>query len=183
VFNLREIMTDLRYPIGQYEPAPYSEALREEWIADIRFLPQAIEHAISNLSEEQIQTPYREGGWTVHQLVHHVADSHINAYCRFKLGLTEEKATIRPYDENLWVGTADVTNLPINISITLLHALHAKWVELLKSLSAEALQARTVYHPEHKKEFSLWVLLGMYAWHSRHHTAHIMALRERNGWH
>lgn len=173
---------NLRYPNGQYELKPYSDAQREEWLADIRFLPQAIENAISNLDEEQIHTPYRDGGWTVHQLVHHVADSHINAYCRFKLGVTEDNPTIRPYDENLWVGTADVSNLPINISITLLHALHARWVEVLNDLTAEDLQQRTVYHPEHKKEFTLWVLLGMYAWHSRHHVAHITALRERKGW-
>ncbi len=174
-------MTDLRYPIGKYEPKPYSVEQKEEWLSDIRFLPQAIEHAISNLNEDQIQTPYREGGWTVHQLVHHVADSHINAYSRFKLGLTENNPTIRPYDENLWVQTSDVTNLPINVSITLLHALHAKWYELLRHLTAEDLQ-KTVYHPEHKKEFTLWLLMGMYAWHSRHHVAHITALRERNGW-
>jgi hypothetical protein len=113
--------------------------------------------------------------------VHHVADSHINAYCRFKLGLTESAPTIKPYEENLWVETADVTNLPINISITLLHALHAKWYEMLKALSADDLQ-RTIYHPEQKKEITLWVLLGMYAWHSRHHVAHITALRSRKGW-
>jgi uncharacterized damage-inducible protein DinB len=172
---------DHRYPIGQYEPRPYANELKEEWLADIRYLPQAIEQAISNLDEEQLHTPYREGGWTVHQLVHHVADSHINAYCRFKLGLTENNATIRPYDENQWVALADVQNLPVNISITLLHALHARWYELLRNLTAEDLQ-KTVYHPEHKKEFTLWVLLGMYAWHSRHHTAHITALRERKGW-
>lgn len=173
---------DLRFPIGKYEPKPYSDDLREEWQADIRFLPQAIETAILNLSEAQIQTPYREGGWTVHQLVHHVADSHINAYCRFKLGVTEANPTIRAYDEKLWAETADVENLPVNISITLLHTLHARWFELLKSLSAADLQQRTVYHPEHKKEFTIWLLLGMYAWHSRHHVAHITALRERKGW-
>jgi hypothetical protein len=172
---------DLRYPIGLYEPEAYADELRETWLADIRFLPQAIEHAITNLTEEQIHTPYRDGGWTVHQLVHHVADSHINAYCRFKLGLTENAPTIKPYEENLWVETADVTNLPINISITLLHALHAKWYEMLKALSAGDLQ-RTIYHPEQKKEITLWVLLGMYAWHSRHHVAHITALRSRKGW-
>lgn len=172
---------DLRYPIGLYKPKPYAEALRAEWQADIRFLPQAIEHAISNLNEAQLHTPYREGGWTVHQLVHHVADSHINAYCRFKLGLTETNPTIKPYDENLWVATADVVHLPINVSITLLHALHSRWYELLKSLTEEAYQ-RTVFHPGHQKQFTLWELLGSYAWHSRHHTAHITALRARKRW-
>lgn len=172
---------DLRYPIGPYEPQDYADDLREQWLADIKFLPQAIEHAVANLDEFQLQTPYRDGGWTVHQLVHHIADSHMNAYCRFKLGYTEEVPTIRPYEEKLWAVTADVQHLPINISITLLHALHARWHEFLNHLSPADWQ-RTVYHPEHKKEFSLWVLLGMYAWHGRHHTAHIAGLRERKGW-
>lgn len=174
-------MPDLRYPIGKYAPKPFSTEQKEEWLADIKFLPQAIEHAITNLNEAQLHTQYREGGWTVNQVVHHVADSHINAYCRFKLGLTEENPTIRPYDENLWAVTTDVQNLPINISITLLHALHSRWHEFLKNFSDQDFQ-RTIYHPEHKKEFTLWELLGSYAWHGRHHTAHITTLRERRGW-
>lgn len=174
-------MVDLRYPIGQYEPKPFSEAQKEEWLADVRFLPQAIEHAVTNLDEAQLQTPYREGGWTVHQLVHHVADSHINAYCRFKLGYTEDKATIRPYAQELWAETADVRELPINVSLTLLHAAHLRWVKFLESFTQTDFE-RTIYHPEHKKEFTLWHLLGMYAWHGRHHTAHITALRERMKW-
>src|SRR5687768_3245255 len=115
-------MSDSRYPIGKYEPQAFSNELKEQWLADVKFLPQAIESAINNLDEHQLQTPYREGGWTVHQVVHHVADSHLNAYCRFKLGYTEGKATIRPYEEKLWAETADVKNLPVNISITLLFA-------------------------------------------------------------
>jgi hypothetical protein len=172
---------DLRYPIGQYEPMPFAADLLEEWLADIKFLPQAIENAIRNLDEAQLQTPYREGGWTVHQVVHHVADSHMNAYCRFKLGYTETNPTIRPYDEGLWAKTADVQHLPINISITLLYALHYRWHEFLKSLTEADFQ-RTVFHPEYQKEFTLWHLLGMYAWHSRHHVAHITGLRERKNW-
>lgn len=174
-------MTDLRYPIGKYEPKPYSETLKEEWLADIQFLPQAIEYAITNLDEAQLQTPYRDGGWTVHQLVHHVADSHMNAYIRFKLGYTEENVTIKPYNEKDWADTADVKNLPVNISITLLHALHKRWYEFLKSFT-EADYHRTVYHPEQQKEYTLWQFLGLYAWHSRHHVAHITELRNRNGW-
>lgn len=172
---------DLRYPIGHYTPKPYSEAQRDEWLADVRFLPEAIEHALSNLDESQLQTPYREGGWTVHQLVHHVADSHLNAYCRFKLGFTEESPTIKPYEEGLWAQTADVKALPVNVSVTLLHALHQRWTSFLESLS-EHDYSRTVYHPEKKVELTLWHLLGMYAWHSRHHTAHIITLRERKRW-
>ena len=173
--------TDLRYPIGEYTPQPYSHALKEQWLTDIKFLPQLVEHTVANLDEFQLNTPYRPGGWTVNQVVHHIADSHLNAYSRFKLGYTEETPTIRPYDEKKWSETSDVQNLPINISLTLLHALHARWHEFLSHFS-QADWERTVYHPEHKKEFTLWSLMGMYAWHGRHHAAHITALRERMGW-
>lgn len=172
---------DVRYPIGQYEPQPFSEERKEEWLADIRFLPGAVEQALTNLDEAQLHTPYREGGWTVHQLVHHIADSHLNAYCRFKLGYTEERPTIRPYEEKRWAETADVKAVPVNVSLTLLHALHQRWYRFLQSFTDDDFN-RTVYHPEHKKEFTLWHLLGLYAWHGRHHTAHITALRERMNW-
>ncbi len=172
---------DHRYPIGKYEPQPYSEELKEEWLADIKYLPRSIEHAIINLDEAQLQAPYRDGGWTVHQVVHHVADSHMNAYIRFKLGYTEENATIRPYDEKKWANTSDVQNLPINISITLLHALHQRWWDFLVHFTEQD-YLKTVFHPEYKKEFTLWHLLGMYAWHSKHHVAHITELRNRKGW-
>ncbi|HEX6334818.1 MAG TPA: putative metal-dependent hydrolase [Flavisolibacter sp.] len=172
---------DLRYPVGKYEPQEYSEELKEQWLAEIRFLPNSIEQAISGLDEKQLATPYRDGGWTVHQLVHHIADSHMNAYIRFKLGYSEENPTIKPYEQDAWVQTADVRNLPVNISVTLLYALHARWHEFLKHLAAADWQ-RTVYHPEYRKQMTLWFLLGMYAWHCRHHTAHITGLRERMGW-
>lgn len=174
-------MEDLRYPIGKYITQPFSEKQMKEWLNDIKFLPQHLEHAILNLDAAQLGTPYREGGWTVKQLVHHVADSHMNAYIRFKLGLTEDNPTIKPYDEAAWAEMNDTKNLPINISLTLLHALHSRWFEILKHTNAEDLN-RTVFHPEHKKEMSLWFLLGMYAWHSKHHVAHVTALRERMGW-
>ena len=173
--------TDLKYPIGKYEPQPFSEGLREQWLADIKFLPNAIENAVHNLDEQQLQTPYREGGWTVHQLVHHVADSHVNAYIRFKLGYTEQSPTIKPYEEKEWAKAADVQSLPINVSITLLYVLHQRWYEFLKSFTEEDWN-KTLFHPEHKKQFTLWHFLGMYAWHSRHHVAHITALRERMKW-
>lgn len=178
---MKDSNTDLRYPIGKYIPGPYSEKLKEEWLADIKFLPNALEAAIQNLNEKQIHSPYREGGWTVHQLVHHVADSHMNAYIRFKLGMTEDNPTINAYDENLWAMHADVANLPVNISITLLFALHNRWHVFLKSLSQSDFE-RTVFHPEHKRQFTLWYLLGSYSWHGRHHTAHVTSLRERMGW-
>lgn len=176
------IENDPRYPIGKYEPQPFSIDTKVSWLADIKFLPQAVEHAIQNLDEAQLQTPYREGGWTIHQLVHHIADSHINAICRFKLALTEDNPTIKTYDESAWVELNDVKKLPINISITLLHALHARWYEALKYVTDDEWNNRTIYHPEHKKTMRLWYLLGMYAWHCRHHVAHITALRERKGW-
>jgi len=174
-------MESLQYPIGKYEPQPFSESQLREWIHDIETLPQRIENAINNLDAAQLETPYRDGGWTVQQLVHHVADSHMNAYIRFKLGLTEDNPTIKPYDQDAWVTMADTKNLPVNLSITLLFALHRRWVEILKHISREDWD-RTVFHPEHKKEMTLWYLLGMYAWHGKHHTEHINALRKREGW-
>ncbi|MDP4150629.1 MAG: putative metal-dependent hydrolase [Bacteroidota bacterium] len=172
---------DLRYPIGKYEPQPYSEKQKEQWLADIKFLPQQLENAILNLDEVQLQTPYREDGWTVQQVIHHVADSHINAYCRFKLGLTEENPTIRTYEEKLWAELNDVRSIPVNISLTLLYALHTRWYAMLADLPLKTWE-RTIFHPEHKKQITLWYLLGMYSWHGRHHTAHITELRARHKW-
>ena len=172
---------DHRYPIGKYIEQPFSEKELQERLLDIQSLPPRLEQSITNLDEAQIDTPYREGGWTVKQLVHHVADSHMNAYMRFKLALTEDNPTIKPYEEKLWAELIDTKNTPINISITLLHALHHRWTEVLKYISPEQWD-RTVYHPEYKKQMTLWYLLGMYAWHSRHHVAHVTALREREGW-
>lgn len=174
-------MEDPRYPIGKYIAQPYSDQELAERLSDIKFLPQHLENAVLNLDKAQLETPYREGGWTVQQLVHHVADSHMNAYIRFKLRLTQDSLTVTPYDENAWALMADTKNLPINISITLLHALHARWYEVLTNMSREDLD-KTAFHPEHKKDFSLWEFLGIYAWHSRHHTAHVTRLRERMGW-
>lgn len=173
---------DPRFPVGKYQPLPYSDETRNKWLADIQFLPTDIERAIQTFDEHQLQTPYREGGWTVHQLVHHIADSHINAYTRFKLGLTETNPEIRPYDQDLWAATNDVVTVPVNVSVTLLHALHRRLHALLQNLSEEVFTTRTVFHPEHQKKMTLWFLLGMYAWHSRHHLAHITNLKEKNGW-
>jgi len=172
---------DLKYPIGKYEPQPFSDKQLQEWILDIKFLPQQLENSILNLDEAQINTPYRPDGWTVKQLIHHVADSHMNAYIRFKLGLTENNPTIKPYQEALWAELSDTKNLPVNISLTLLHALHARWIEVIKNIKSEEWN-RTVFHPEMKKEITLWHLLGLYAWHSKHHTAHVTRLRERMNW-
>lgn len=173
--------TDLRYPIGRYEPQPFSEKLKEDWLNDIKFLPQLLENAVINLDESQLLTPYREEGWTVQQVTHHVADSHMNGYIRCKLALTEDNPTIRPYEEKLWANLSDVENIPINISITLLYALHTRWHSVLSDLTIHDWQ-RKLFHPEANKEMTIWYLLGNYAWHGKHHVAHITSLRERNDW-
>ncbi len=174
-------MDDLRFPIGKYIEQPYSDEKLQEWLLDIQYLPHHLENAILNLDEHQLETPYRPGGWTVKQLVHHVADSHMNSYIRFKLGLSEDNPTIKPYNQDAWAIMPDANNLPTNISITLLFSLHKRWSELLSSLSADQWN-RTVYHPEYKKQMTLWYLLGLYAWHSKHHVAHIIELRKRMAW-
>lgn len=174
-------MQSLQYPIGKYVEKPFSDTQLKEWLLDIQSMPMQMEQAISDLDETQLNTPYREGGWTIKQVVHHVADSHMNAYIRFKLGLTEVKPQIKPYEEKEWAKMADTANLPVNISITLLHALHIRWTEILRNMTPQDFN-REVYHPEHKTHLTLWYLLGMYAWHSRHHVAHITSLREREGW-
>ena len=174
-------MEDLRYPIGKYQPELFSAKQLQEWLIDIKFLPQHLENAVLNLDEQQLNTPYRSEGWTVRQVVHHVADSHMNAYIRFKLGLTEDNPTIKPYNEEAWAKMKDTALIPINVSLTLLHALHTRWMEVLNDIKEEEWN-RTVVHPEHGRQMTLWYLLGMYAWHGRHHTAHVTSFRERMGW-
>ena len=173
--------TDLKYPIGKYQPQPFSKEQKDKWLLDIHFLPEELERSILDLDEAQLQTPYRDGGWKLLQVVHHVADSHMNAYTRFKLGLTEVNPTIKPYEEGEWAKLADNETVAINVSLTLLHALHQRWLATIKDLDDGQWQ-RTVVHPEHGKQMTLWHLLGMYAWHGKHHTAHITSLREREGW-
>ncbi len=172
---------DLRYPIGQYEPAPFSNELKVERLTHLKFLPGLLEQSIENLDEHQLNTPYRDGGWTVKQVIHHVADSHMNALSRLKFTLTEDNPTIMGYDENKWAATVEYTELPINISLTMIHTIHAKLVALFSALTAEEWK-RTYIHSHSKKQFDLWFLLGMYAWHGKHHTAHITSLRERMKW-
>ena len=160
---------------------PFSQEEKEARLADILFLPRMLEYAVLNLNDDQIQTPYREGGWTVNQVIHHVADSHMNAFIRFKLGLTEDNPTIKPYIQSAWGDTADVTAVPVNLSITLLHSLHHRWYELLKTITDEQWE-RTIYHPEQERKITLWELLLIYAWHGKHHAAHVTNLREQMGW-
>jgi uncharacterized damage-inducible protein DinB len=174
-------MQDKRYPIGKFETVPYSEAAKAARINDLRMAPSDLEHAIQHLDKAQLDTPYREGGWTVQQVVHHLADSHMNAFARFKLGLTEDVPTIKAYDENAWSLTADVLDTPVNYSTTLLFALHERWANLLASLTEEQWQ-RKLFHPGRNAEVSLWDLFAVYAWHGKHHVAHIKNLCSEKGW-
>lgn len=172
---------DPRYPIGRFTmPAPFGAAERERCIADIAATPERMRRAVEGLRPEQLDTPYRPGGWTVRQVVHHVPDSHINSYVRLKLALTEPEPTIKPYDEAAWATLADSRDTPIETSLALLDALHRRWVTLLRSL-APADFARTLRHPESGR-MTIDTLVALYSWHGRHHVAHIMGLREREGW-
>ena len=172
----------LQYPIGRYvKPELVTPALIDEWIKILEILPLWMDACIENLDSDQLQTPYRAGGWTVQQLVHHVADSHMNAYIRLKLALTEDNPTVKPYDEKAWADMADTHLVPVNISTTMLHALHRRMVAVLKNMKADEWD-RTYYHPEHKRNFPVWEIVALYAWHSRHHIEHIKRLRQRMNW-
>ena len=160
---------------------PTTTEQRVRWIASIETLPERLRTAVQGLTPEQWQTTYRPGGWTVHQLIHHLADSHLNGYTRFKLALTEDQPTIKPYDEAAWAELADTGATSPDVSLVLLEALHRRWVALLRSLPEPAF-ARTLRHPEHGRSFTLEQLLAQYGWHSEHHLTHILALREREGW-
>lgn len=149
-------------------------------IAHIAETPAHLRKALGGLTEEQLDTPYREGGWTVRQVAHHVPDSHLNAYTRFKLALTEEQPTIKPYDETAWAALSDSRDTPVEISLALLESLHDRWTRLLRAMSADDFR-RTLNHPD-SGVMSLDALLSLYAWHGRHHVAHITTLRERMGW-
>ena len=169
---------DLRYPIGRFQwEDNLSEARRGEMIGQIAETPAKVRAAVKGLTEQQFDTPYREGGWTVRQLVHHLADSHMNAYVRFKLALTEDEPTIKTYEQERWAETIDSRTAPPEISLSLLDGLHHRWAMLLRAMKPEDF-ARRFKHPE-LGELTLEKLLGVYAWHGRHHTAHITGLRER----
>jgi uncharacterized damage-inducible protein DinB len=172
---------DPRYPVGNFEmPAAVTPARRQQAMDEIASTPAKLRAAAKGLNDSQLDTPYREGGWTVRQVVHHVPDSHLNAYVRLKLALTEEKPTIKPYDQEAWANLADSKSTPIEVSLTLLSTVHDRWDRLWRSLKAEHF-ARVLIHPEHGERTVDW-LLFLYAWHGRHHTAHITELRKQKGW-
>lgn len=171
----------LRYPIGKF--APKSEYTREEQaqlISTIETFPERLITVVKDFSQQQFDTPYRDGGWTVRQLIHHLADSHMHSYVRFKWTLTEDKPTIKAYDEKLWAETSETQASP-DLSTAFLRVLHAKWCTLLKNLSATDVQ-RSYIHPESKKEVTLERMLALYAWHGEHHLAHITSLVKRMNW-
>lgn len=176
-------MHDPRYPVGPFQrpKGPLTPAERATCIGQIASLPAEFRRAFAGLTPAQLDTPYRDGGWTVRQVAHHVPDSHLNAYMRFKLALTEEHPAIKPYEEKRWAETPEVAATPIDVSLALLEALHLRWVTLLRALTPAEF-ARTVQHPEWQRAPSLDDFLAMYAWHGRHHTAHVTTLREQKQW-
>jgi hypothetical protein len=174
-------MNDPRYPIGKFHfDGPLNDDQRRNALDDIANTPANLRMAVNGLSEAQFDTPYRPEGWTVRQVVHHVPDSHMNAYIRFKLALTEDEPTIKPHEQQLWADLADTRETPIEVSLTQLDSLHDRWVRLLRSLTREDWK-RTFRHPE-LGIVSLERNLALYAWHGRHHVAHVTELRKRNGW-
>ncbi len=173
-------MEDLKYPVGKFNYDAATVVPRTDRISEIERTPQLLRSALAGLSESQLQTAYRPGGWTVTQVVHHLPESHMNAYIRFKLALTENEPTIKPYQESLWAEREDTRMAPIAVSTALLDALHQRWAILLKTLQPDE-WARSFRHPE-LGLVSLDKSLALYAWHGRHHVAHITALRDRMGW-
>jgi hypothetical protein len=176
-------MEELKYPIGRFSAPEKIDAKQiKQWIREVQTLPNDLKKITAKLTDAQLDTPYRPEGWTVRQVVHHLADSHMNAFIRFKLAMTEENPTIKPYHEALWAELADGKSAPINTSVLLLNALHKRWVILLKSISKKDLSKRTFLHPETGRIFPLEFVLGLYSWHGKHHLAQIEGLIKRNNW-
>jgi len=174
-------LEQLQYPIGKFQkPEIISRKTIDAWIVEIASFPERIEKAIAGMTEVQLDTPYRPDGWTVRQVVHHCADSHMNSFIRFKLALTEENPQIKPYEEQLWAEAPDY-DLDPAVSIALLKALHFRWVVLLRSISEKDF-SKTFYHPGSQKIYRLDINTGIYAWHCNHHLAHITELIRREGW-
>jgi hypothetical protein len=175
-------MYELRFPIGEFKkPETITGHDLEQWLDDIETFPAAIRSEVEKLTPEQLDTPYRPGGWTIRQVVHHCADSHMNSLTRLKLALTEDKPTIKPYYEDRWAELNDSKSMPVEPALQMIVGLHSRWVGLLKSLNEEEL-GRTFIHPEHNREIRIDENIGLYAWHCSHHLAHIKKLKESKGW-
>lgn len=174
-------MEEIKYPIGKVAYLPFTQENKKAFIQAIKTAPTNVEMAVQHLDKTQLETPYREGGWTIQQVMHHLADSHMNAFIRFKLALTEEVPAIKAYNEAAFANTADSMNAPVNYSTTILHALHARWVILLESMTDEDFQKK-LFHPVRNAEVSLWDMLAIYAWHGKHHLKHITNLCQQKGW-
>ncbi|GAB4466717.1 MAG: bacillithiol transferase BstA [Thermoflexibacter sp.] len=181
-YDNRYSMEDLRYPIGKFAyKGAYSAQEKDQLILQIAEIPALLREAVNGLSENQLDTPYREEGWTVRQVIHHLPDSHANAYIRFKLALTEDNPTIKPYHEDRWATLPDTFHTPIEVSLAMLEAIHFRWVMLLKNMQEKDFE-KTYFHPESQKVFNLEYVLGMYVWHGQHHIAQITSLRARKHW-
>ena len=175
-------MQDLRYPVGKFDAsAPLTAATRVAAIADLASLATNLRAAVAGLPDAQLDTPYRPDGWTARQVVHHLADSHLNAFTRVRLALTEDNPTIKPYEEQKWAELPDSRSAPVDVSIAILDGVHFRWVMMLRSL-ADSDFARTVFHPGSGRTMTIDFLTAMYAWHCRHHVAHVTELRKREGW-
>lgn len=172
----------LKYPIGKFQkPETITSDDLLKYISVIELFPHRLDDEVEQLSNDQLETPYRPDGWTIKQVVHHCADSHMNALVRFKLALTEDKPTIKPYKEALWADLADSSHMSIDASLNIISGIHMRWAALLKSLT-KAQWKRTFVHPQHGREISLEENAGLYAWHCQHHLAHITGLKQRNEW-
>jgi hypothetical protein len=181
-YDMDYTIEKLKYPIGKYKaPEVISENQISDWIAQINDLPSKLRAAVSGLTDVQLNTPYRKEGWTLRQVVHHIPDSHMNGYIRFKVAITEENPVIRPYYENRWAECDEAKNADVNISIDLLESLHRRWVLFLRSLKYKDFE-HSYIHPENKSTYILKEATGLYAWHGEHHLHHILSTRERNNW-
>jgi uncharacterized damage-inducible protein DinB len=177
-----EELQKLKYPIGKFQrPTEFPDSFLKECIKEIEIFPARIKSAVANLSDAQLDTPYRPDGWTIRQVVHHCADSHSNAFIRFKLALTEETPTVKPYFEARWAEMPDTKIAEINSSLKIIDGLHSRWTILLKSLSKKDFE-KTFFHPEQKREVRLNETLAMYAWHGRHHVGHITSVIDWMNW-
>jgi hypothetical protein len=177
----KSALEKLRYPIGEMPmPLTFNKLELKKWISDIEKLPAQLRTAVQNLTTEQLETPYRPDGWTVRQVVHHISDSHINAFVRLKLALTEDNPTIKPYEEQFWAELPD-SKMPIEVSLAIIENLHKKMVVILRGPSSTDFE-RTLFHPGSKKTFKIGTLAAMYSWHGLHHLAHIENLAKREKW-